>query len=246
MTKKTNTNFDSLLEKAWGKFSKKDYDAALQLFEDILEEDQDHEGAIFGRASVMLRTDEIESAISDFDSLIKADPKNSRAYHARGLAYGAEQKHKLALKDFEKASDLDSNNLEVWSDMGGTYLVLEDYVKAGKCFDNCTTLDKNCSLGWYGKGMIALMKKDYKKAVELFTTTLKLDSKLVSALLARADAYFELQKNDLALKDIKKAKDIQPDILKSSDTAQGHDTDEFDYESDEENTIDDDTELDEY
>ncbi|HSV87648.1 MAG TPA: tetratricopeptide repeat protein [Bacteroidales bacterium] len=241
-----NTNSQSaanLLEKAWEKFNKKEYEEAIGLFDQLVEKDENQVEAIYGRACAYCRNEEFESALKDLNSLIKIDGRHFRAYHVRGLIKGAEEKYKDAIKDFEKVISLSKDNQEAWLDLGGAYLMLQDYTTASMAFEKAIDLDKACPHGWYGKGVVALYKKEYKKAIEFLNAAIKLYPKHLNAILARAEAYFESNQREEGMRDVKKAAAVRKDIFSTPDNDEGEAEQVDEYESENAEDISEDTDL---
>lgn len=234
MTKTSKTDLPKALEKAWGKYNKGDFDAALELFEELVEEESNPD-TLYGRACALFRCQESEGAIKDLNALIKSDPSDVRALHTRALVYGDEEKYKEAIRDLEKVVALKPGSIEAWCDLGGAWLMAKDYVKAGDCFDKGLDLDKSCPDAWFGKGMVALEKKEARKAIEFFNAAIKLDGKYLLAILARAEAHFLYKEKAEGLKDIAKAAAIDPGLFKN--------TDQDEDQEDEEGALDDDQDL---
>jgi tetratricopeptide (TPR) repeat protein len=229
------------LEKAWGKFKKRDFEGALNLFEELLEENET-EDALFGRACALFRNDEPEDAIKDLNTLLKKNPENLQALHTRALVYGMEEKYKEASRDLERVLEIEPASVEAWCDLGGAWLVSKEYAKANDCFDRGIDIDKSCPDAWFGKGMVALEKKEYKRAIEYLNAAIKLDGKYLLALLARAEAWLMLNQKKEAASDVVKILALEPTIFTSGDAG----TSDENYNSDDDDEINDDDDLDSY
>lgn len=231
MGKTTKKDQASLLEKAWSKFYKKDFEAAHGLFDEILEADESAD-ARYGRACSLFRNEEYEEALKDLAKLIRLEPQSAKYLHTRAMLYGAEEKFKDAIKDLEKVVSFEPESFEAWCDLGGTYLLQKEYDKAATCYERCIDLEKSCPEAWLGKGLVALEKKEWKKAIEFLGAAIKLDGKNILALLARAEAHFSYNQKKEAWKDIKKVTTIDPGLFKSAQgegkTDRGNDYDDDD------------------
>jgi len=234
MTKTKLHSSGNLLEKAWEKFKKKEFEEAIELFGQLIEKDASHADALYGRACAYCRNDEFEPALKDLNALLKIDGKHFKAYHVRGLIKGAEERYKEAIKDFEKTISFSKNNQEAWLDLGGTYLMLQDYANASSAFETAIDLDKACPYGWYGKGVAALYKKEHKKAIEFLNAAIKLNPKHLNSILARAEAFFESNHKEEGIRDVKKATAIQKDVFGTFDQEEEETEppDEFEAEND--------------
>ncbi len=205
-----------LIERAWTKFFKKDFEGSETVFSDTIKEENNDE-ALYGRACSLFKQKEFDRALNDLNIFLKNNPKSYKAYHLRGLVKGSINKPKEALKDIEKSVKINPAYADGYYDMGGCYLILEEYQKAYDCFERCLTRDKNNAGAWFGKGMASLMNKEYNKAIEYFTITLRLDKKFILALMGRCEAYFLSGQKKESQKDLKRIKTLQPDILDVQD-----------------------------
>lgn len=239
MSKASSRDLPKALEKAWAKYYKGDFDAALEQFEELVEVESNPD-TLYGRACALFRCQENEGAIKDLNALIKSDPNDIRALHTRALVYGDEEKYKEAIRDLEKVVSLKPGSLEAWCDLGGACLMNKDYAKAGDCFDKCLDLDKTFPEAWFGKGMAALEKKEARKAIEFFNAAIKLDGKYLLAIMARAEAHFMFKQKAEGLKDVARATAIEPEIFKNTE---GDQDDGDGYEDDEEGSMDDDQDM---
>ncbi len=229
------------LEKAWAKFKKKDFEGALGMFEEFLE-DNDSEEALYGKVCCQIRCDEYEDAMKDLNILIKKNPKDVKALHTRAMLYGAEEKIKEAVRDLKQILEMAPDSVEARCDLGGAYLIQGDHAKANDCFDACIDIDTTCPDVWFGKGMLALEKKELKRAVEYLNAAIKIDGKFLLALLARSETFFLSNQKKEALQDISKALSIDPNIFKNSESAvEADEADGFD--NDDNNAIDEDQDF---
>lgn len=242
MVKTSKPDQLSGLEKAWSRFKKKDFEGALGLFEEILEEKHDAE-ALYGRACALFRCEEYDDSLKDLNELLKEDPKNSLVLHTRALVYGACERLKDSIKDLEKVVTLKAESVEAWCDLGGAYLLKKEYALANEYFDKGIDIDKTCPDSWFGKGMVALEKKEYKKAIEFLNAAIRLDAKFLLAILARAEAYFMTNQKKEAALDVARANAIEPGIFSSS----GSDNDSGgDYDEEDDEAMDEDQDFDSF
>jgi len=216
MKQKKKRTQKTLIEKAWSKFFRKDYQGSETLFSDTIEAEKNYE-ALYGRACSCFKQQDYESALKDLNLFLKNNPKSYKGFHLRGLVKGSLNRAKEALRDIEKAVEINPDYADGYYDIGGCYLIFGDYQNAYDCFERCLTRDKTNAGAWFGKGMASLFKKEYNKAIEYFTITLKLDKKFILALLGRSEAYYLSGQKKESQKDLKKAKKLEPDILNIQD-----------------------------
>ena len=241
MTRMSNKDQSETLEKAWKKFYKRDFEAALSLFEEIMEESETPE-VLFGRACALFRSEEYEEARKAINNLIKSDMKNTKYLHTRAMLSGAEEKTKEAIKDLERVVSLVPDHVEAWCDLGGAYMLNKDYIRANDCFDKCIDLDKSYPDAWLGKGLVALEKKEFKRAIEFLNVAIKIDGKNLTALLARAEANFSSSQKQEAQGDIRKILSLNPDIFREDAAENGR----LNNDLDDDDNVDEDTDYEAY
>jgi tetratricopeptide (TPR) repeat protein len=243
MNKSSKKEQTGILEKAWAHYRKGDFDSALSLFEEVLENGENMP-ALYGRACALFRCEEHEDAGKDVGKLLKHNANDVSALYLRAYIQGAGGNYDAVIRDLKKITELEPGSAEAWCDLGGTYLLMKDYQSAGNCFDQAADIEKTCAEAWFGKGMVSMEKKAYKAAVEFFSIAVRADSKLVYPLLARTEANMLLGKKAEAFKDLQKAVSIDADLAKAFGLdAAGPASNKHSVDMDEDDTIDDNDEM---
>lgn len=240
-----------MLEQAWKKFGKKQFDAAEDIFSAVLDNDNSNIDAMHGLAGCLLRKKDAPAALKVYNQLEKLDGENAKTFHLRALAFGAGNKHGKAVEDLEKAIELTEDNFEAYLDLGGTFIVNKDYIRAAQCFEKCINLDGKCSEAWIGKALLAHINKEQKAAIEFISIALKLNPKSLLALLIKTEVLLEMGKKADVEKEVKKILAIDPDIFKydlkdDDDDEEEDDLDDDDYEKDEDADRTEDDEIEEF
>ena len=241
-----------MLEQAWKKFGKKQFDAAEDIFSAVLDNDKSNIDAMHGLAGCLLRKKDARAALKIYNELEKIDGGNAKTFHLRALALGSSNKHGKAVEDLEKAIELADDSFEAYLDLGGTFIVNKDYMRAAQCFEKCINIDGKCSEAWIGKALLAHINKEQKAAIEFITIALKLNPKSLLALLIKTEILLEAGKKSDVEKEVKKILSINPDIFKSQhideddDLGDGDFLDDDDYDKDEDANRSEDDEIEEF
>lgn len=248
MKKPTDTNPEQLMEQAWKKFNKKDFDGAEVLFSGISEQDQHFDEAQYGQAACLLRKKDYSPAIDILDSLIKMYPKDFKFYHTRALCYGGEENYDAALSDLEKALELAGERHDLYFDIGGTLLAARDYKRAAQYFEKCIDLDNKCYEAWVGKALAAYYNKELKAAFEFANISLKFNPKSILALLLKTEVLLETGKKSDVEKEAKKLRSLDSDIFKRKEEKEDYqkDSDRDDYDVDEDAYRTEDDEIEDF
>lgn len=244
MKKEENTDTAKILEQAWKKFGKRDFDGANELFLSLPEEGEVHLEGLYGQASCMLRKKEYATAIDLYDKLAEIQPDDFKIHHARALSYGGDEEYDEAVADLEKAIELAGDRHDLYFDLGGTFLVTKDYKRAAQCFEKCIDIDNKCFEAWVGKALASYFNKELKAAFEFANIALKFNPKSLMALLLKMEVLMETGKKDDAGKEVKKLLAIDPDIFKpkNQQPADEHESDDYDIDEDANRSEDDEIE----
>lgn len=246
MTKTANTDASKLLEQAWKKFDKRDFDGAEGLFSSVEEEGSSQTEALYGQAACLLRKKEYAQAIEHLESLLEIDPNDFKYYHTRALCYGGEENYEEAVNDLEKAIDLAGDRHDLYYDLGGTFLASKDYKRAAQCFEKCIDIDNKCFEAWVGKAMAAYFNKEQKAAFEFVNIALKFNPKSMMALLLKAEVLIEMGKKAEAEKEVKKIRAMDADIFKQEPQTTDAENESDDYDIDEDANRTEDDEIEEF
>ena len=83
------------------------YEQALTEYEDALRDNPAHQGALAGKAAVLVQLEREQDAIAIYDGLIATQPEHPGYYANRGIAHDRLNQHESALADYEIAISLD-------------------------------------------------------------------------------------------------------------------------------------------
>ncbi len=118
----------------------KQYDLAIEAFENALEIDPDHVPAIYNLGIAYQRKGEYRKALENFRRAQKANPEHPPIYHAMGQVLMDLRRWDEAVGSFRKVIELDPDNtlglaVMAYNNMGTIYLYqLKDRESAVRCF----------------------------------------------------------------------------------------------------------------
>ncbi|MFA5790577.1 MAG: tetratricopeptide repeat protein [Caldisericia bacterium] len=147
--------------------------------------------AYCGRGRIYTSQKKYVKAIADFTNSIELDPEFAPAYYYRGLAYSIIKLNDNSIKDFTKAILLTSNskywpNSESWIDEY-TFPLISAYAQRG--------------FAYYRKSL-------YREAMDDFNKAIKLTPGTAFEYYIRGLLFARRQAKDLAIKDLKKASEL--------------------------------------
>ncbi len=172
-------------------------DAALRDLTIVLETDPNNYDALNNRAIVLKNKGKIEEAAADFTHAIKAGPTRPEAYIGRAMAYCKLGKRDLARLDEDAA-----------------------LLRGGKMASFCENIelkdDDAKVAAALGRAEFLEMKAEYDKALTEYAAIIKDHPNEFLAYLNRAKLYKKLNRQDLALADVKRATAIRPNDSEAS------------------------------
>jgi tetratricopeptide (TPR) repeat protein len=156
---------------------------------------------------------EWKEAKEQFLKVLKLAPEHKEGLHGLGRAYRSLGAHEKAVKSFERALDKHPNDELILFDCAWTYYdlrVLETAAvrmeKAASLTDKKAEYYTNAGRFWQEKG------EKTKAAIRCYNKAIDFDAKCVNAYVGRGTCYMEEERFEQALKDLNRAKDLQPDV----------------------------------
>ena len=111
----------------------KQYEDALELYNDALAQLPDNNRLLYARALTAEKIGQVDLAIKDLESIVKREPENAQALNALGYTLVDKTKeHKKGLKLIQKALKLEPDDGAIHDSMGWAYYRLGQYDKALK------------------------------------------------------------------------------------------------------------------
>jgi tetratricopeptide (TPR) repeat protein len=84
----------------------RDYDSAIQQFNQALKLKPSLAGAFYGRGTAYWHKGEYDRAIEDYDQALRLNPGYANAFYGRGLAYAKKNHYDHAIQDYSQALKL--------------------------------------------------------------------------------------------------------------------------------------------
>jgi tetratricopeptide (TPR) repeat protein len=204
---------DQLLEAGKKHFDNQEYDAAINIYGEVLEligSDSKSAFAIyFIRGRSFYEKGDLDSALKDYNTVIMQSPDLANGYVFRGEIYLKRKQYESALKDFTKALELDSKDLLAYRRRSEVYYLTQEYDNAIKDATEVLKIDPKYQSGWYYRAVSYLEKGDYQSAVGDFNEFIKLEPSVAHAFESRAEALRKLGKVKEAEADEKKAAELK-------------------------------------
>ncbi len=204
-----------LLEKGIKLLKDDNIDEAIQLFDEILNNDPDNIKANLNKGIALFENDEFDMAIDILAKVVKQDGYNAEAHFYLGNCYSMIDKKDLAIEEFTKAIHINDKYYIAFNNRG-----LEYYEK-GMLQEAIADLDvywksnpKNYSpLLQIGNCFRKAMR--FQDALSIYNRIIKEDLTNINVYLERGILYTIMRKNDQALEDFEKVLTTNPNHLKA-------------------------------
>ncbi len=202
-------------------FAQRDYalgdnGAAIAEYTRALESKPNDPALLKARASFETMNRDYVAAIGDLDKVLSLDPKepDPDALISRAMAYYYAGHYDKAQADADQAIALAPKDAELYSNRAYIDDHRRQYDNAISDLDQAMKYSKRKDADlFYRRGFVYQEKADYDHAIEDFNTAAKLDPSDMRVLEARAGAFIQKKRPDLAISDLAHIKAASKDDL---------------------------------
>ena len=134
---------------------KKDYDQAIQDFDQAIRLNPKHAYAYYRRGYARSRRHDHEKAIKDYEEAIRFDPNYAPVYRARGDAWLNMKDYDRAIQDFNQAIRLAPREAHYYACRGDAWLqkkqfdmAIQDFDGLWACWPSATTACQSRNIDW--------------------------------------------------------------------------------------------------
>lgn len=189
----------SSIERARKALKIRDYDAAIQLCEEILRSTPGSREASLLLIESLIASGDLSQAEKQVHSFYEKNRNDPVAWHWRGVLAGKQGKWGASVQYSSKAVTLDPNLVEAWVSMGE--LLLEHGKEAGadESFSRALQIDENNARAWFGKAKTMKQMGRWGAAIQCMDKYTSLEQSDKDAWLFKADTLFEKGKYNRAI-----------------------------------------------
>jgi tetratricopeptide (TPR) repeat protein len=201
----------------------KEFDKALECYNEAIKIKRNFRFAYEGRAKVYEETKKYSEAILEYTNVINVDTEYPRSYINRGSAYTKIKNYDKALADFTAAlarNPEESEKKDAYINMGEMYSELKDYPKSVELYTKAMAVDPDDYDGseYKSRAYAYLAQGKQKEAIDDFSKVIELDPNNAANYNTRAWTYYEMGQYEKGLDDANKALKIKPDAAYILDT----------------------------
>lgn len=184
--------------------------------------------AYFFRGDSYKSSGDLSLAIRDYDKVIEIDPNYSSAYCNRAYIHKTQENFELAIADLQKVIEIDPNHIEAHNNLGLVYLELDNLCSAMDKYKEAIKINpnyRNIHLIYTNLAQAQELHGYLEEAITNYTQSINRNPNATSLVLAesyhdRSRVYKIQEKFDLALEDVKQAKQLNPNIKDIDKTIQ--------------------------
>jgi tetratricopeptide (TPR) repeat protein len=182
-------------------------------FEQAIQLDPTHTGALLQLGIVYYDQARFEEAISILQQAGKLDPKNPAIPRNMGTAYGKLGQWDQASAAYEQAIALNPDFGEAYGDLVGAYAKLGKLAEAIAAGEKAIALAPDYATAYSNLGSVYGMQGDLDKAIALFQQALEIDPEDAMSHYNLGFAYEKQKLLDQAVFEYKRAIEIDPNYL---------------------------------
>ena len=202
-----------------------DHRKALEYYEKALNLEPNNVQLKLSLAQSLIRNGRQERAVEMCrtlldDRALAGDPANAGILSKIGIIFTDANRIEEARKVLSDSIAMDDSNAETWNCLGVVYYRKKDYPKAVEAYERAVRLDPEFAAGFNNLGTLylrtSLERKDpelLSKAIDAFDRAIKNDPHSASAYNGRASAFKFSNRPNEAIRDWKRAMELQPDFV---------------------------------
>lgn len=211
---------------------KGDFDQAIADYTKALQQDVTVAAnySYYNLAVAYLQAGDFDQAIVNFKEALRVNPADKEALRALGVACSKKGTHEQALTYFNEAVEAHPDDATIYIDRGITYAQKGEYDKAIADLTTAMNLDPMNAIVYHNRGLTyskrgrtytqsgakADATADFDKAIDDFTDAIRLDPMAALPLGGRGEAYIEKESYNLALDDLARADECDPNLKLSA------------------------------
>lgn len=204
---------DAIAEKGLNLYESGDYEAALEIFNNVVDAESRNPLAYDARGTIYTALNEYENALSDYSRAIELSPSFAQAYYNRGRLYGLLERYDEALSDLEQSIELAPGDFgyRASGNIGLIYHRQGEYEKALEAFEASMSYDNEKADVFYLRGETHTALEDYETAIVDYEDAIQRFSGYDIAYQSLGYAYYKVAKYEEASQALDQALKISPD-----------------------------------
>lgn len=192
------------------KLDRKDYQGAIEDFNQAIKIAPDHGEAHLKRGNSRYFLGNKQSVIEDYTRAIEINPNYAEAYSNRGdLCYELGD-YQAAIKDYNQAIEINPNYANAYFKRGIVRIYLGDYQVAIEDYTQAVKINPNYAESYFLRGYARIYLGDYLAAIKDYTQAIEINPNYVDAYNNRGFIFYNLGHYQAAIEDYDRAIKINP------------------------------------
>tara|TARA_B100000586_G_scaffold220932_1_gene167968 strand:- start:44 stop:1693 length:1650 start_codon:yes stop_codon:yes gene_type:complete len=209
--KKNNLTTKETFTLALQHHKKNNFQAAEQLYKQILEIEPDHIESIFYLGSLSIQIRNFDRAKQLFNKTIQIDPNHAQAYNNLGaIAFQKLKKNQEAISYYEKAIQINPNFAQAYNNLGVVFQELKKNQEAVSCYEKAIQIDPNYAEAHNSLGITFQQLKKNQEAVSCYEKSIQINPNFAQAHNNLGIVFKELGEFQKAISCHEKAIQIDP------------------------------------
>ncbi|WP_310481742.1 tetratricopeptide repeat protein [Chamaesiphon sp. VAR_48_metabat_403] len=202
------------IQKGKSLIEKKQYPAAIELFDRAIKVNPDGEESWWQKGYCLWQIDRQAEAIECYQKVIAINEDNERAWLSVGILFFSLERYPDAISSLKKALELDSNNIDGYYYLGVSQQKNKAFELADETFDIALSISPKAENILNAKGALLYELKDYLTAIVTYQKLVDLEPKNATAWYDLACCHALEHNVDRAISCLQKAIELEPDALK--------------------------------
>ena len=191
-------------------FGKKEYDKALDEYEESIRLDPTYANAYNNRGNLRKNKGEIDRAVDDYDRAIRLDPGLAAAYYNRGNIHGDRGESDKAFADLSETIRLDPKHSLARVFRGNIWEERKDYAKAMADYDEALRIDPKNTIAYFHRALAEQGRGRLEAALADLDEAIRLDPKYTAAFNSRGKTWSDKGEPIKAFADFDEAIRLDP------------------------------------
>ncbi len=194
VTSKSTNNLTSyeLYNKGKSAFDAKNYDDALDYFDQAISSNPNYADAYNYKGLVYDRKGQSEDAFVNYKKAVELNPNDAIINNNLAITYAVKKEFAFAIKHSKKAIEINPNYANAYNNLGYVHDLKEEKNKALEYFTKSVELDPQNGYGFAAIGRIYADREKYSDAVEWYKKSLEVDPNDAATYYSMGTAYWSL------------------------------------------------------
>ena len=172
---KNNLKVQEIFTLAIERHKANNLEIAIDLYNKILEIDQNHVGAYHNLGVIFNNRGDIQKAKDYYEKVIKIDPNHVSAYNNLGSTFQALGDIQKAKDCYEKAIEINPDYAAAYNNLGNTLQALGDIQKAKDCYEKAIEINPDYAEAYNNLGSTFSDLSDNQRAKDYYEKAIEID-----------------------------------------------------------------------